>query len=283
MIFLTSNFFSVTATVTTDFDLGDDYDDIDDEDDYNDEYLELNSTTNGTLQFVRELGNLTKTTGDSIKLRCEVKNLNISFPKVQFAWYHDFVQITNSKRIKIKNRQIPESNNYVSMLRISDLEVTDKGFYKCRAFNGISKIYSEGVLDVSNKLGTVASEVPTYKSIFDDGNSQHGSFSGDLTTFYPSFEKRTKANDEFYSTIANPVLPRLSEQTINNPNLFEKTLTKVHKVPTYNTSVPLCQLYTGGTCRSYLDNHYVFIQPPFTQEDIESKLESAILVVSQSK
>ncbi|KAF2880458.1 hypothetical protein ILUMI_25706 [Ignelater luminosus] len=56
----------------------------------------------------------------------------------------------------------------------------------------------------------------------------------------------------------------------------------MNNISTYNISQPFCQLYEGSTCKNYLENKYVFVQPPYTQRNIETKLENAVLVVSQS-
>lgn len=110
------------------------------------------------------------------------------------------------------------------------------------------------------------------------------SFSDDdddsITTFVPTFKK---SKEEFTFSLPQPELPSLNEQTVNNPNLFEKTMVSQQKVPKYNGSEPFCQIYTGSTCKQFFENHFVFIQPPFTQQIIEEKLSEAVVVVSQSK
>lgn len=254
-------------------------------DDYEDESSDLNSTiTNATttLKFTRELINLTKYSGDEVRLRCEVRNLdNASTSKVTFKWHQNEAPLQKNKRFKIKFRQIPNTQRFVSLLRIIDLEPTDTGFYKCIATNKIDKIESEGVLKVNNKIGGGWSDYSSLKSIYEDEHPD------DLTTFEPKFENRQKG--EVFSTVSHPVisntvsLPKQTEPGFKDVNMFESPTLKVQKLPSYNASVPFCQLYKGNTCKKYLDNYYVFIQPPYTQEDIEAKLENAVLVVSQSK
>lgn len=87
------------------------------------------------------------------------------------------------------------------------------------------------------------------------------------------------------------ILPTLSEETISkNSFVFDKNMDPITQLNSnndnnifYNSSQPFCQMYTGNTCKHYLAGKYVFVQPPYTQENIETKLENAVTVVSQSK
>lgn len=105
-----------------------------------------------------------------------------------------------------------------------------------------------------------------------------------MTTFVPHTDQRS--TDELLSIITNPVLPKLSEQTVDNPVLFEKsTQEKLHKEKTlkYNPMEKFCQPYTGTRCKEFLHDTYVFVQPPYDQEMIEAKLNNAFVVISQSQ
>lgn len=97
---------------------------------------------------------------------------------------------------------------------------------------------------------------------------------GDLTTFYPHAERKGRGEElaSIYPTVNN-------DQLVGSTSLFEKTPTPPL---IYNSSVPFCQKYTGDTCKTFLGNKHVFVQPPFTQEDIEAKVVDAWVVVSQS-
>lgn len=106
----------------------------------------------------------------------------------------------------------------------------------------------------------------------------------DLTTFIPHTNQRS--TDELLSTITNPVLPKLSEQTVDNPVLFEKsTQERYHKEKTlaYNPVQRFCQPYSGTRCKEFLQDSFVFVQPPYDQETIEAKLNNAFVVISQSQ
>lgn len=83
----------MTSTSVEDLDYDEDYD-----------YGDFNSTGNGTLQFVKELTNVTRDPGKMVKLICEVKNLdtNATNSKVTFTWLKFSVPILTEKRISIK-------------------------------------------------------------------------------------------------------------------------------------------------------------------------------------
>lgn len=85
---------SVTSSSLEDLDYEDDYD-----------YGDFNSTSNGTLQFVKELTNVSRDAGKMIKMVCEVKNLDVNATnsKVTFNWLKFSVPILkNDRRITIK-------------------------------------------------------------------------------------------------------------------------------------------------------------------------------------
>lgn len=90
-----------------------------------------------------------------------------------------------------------------------------------------------------------------------------------MTTFNPTF---TKGKNEF-----EPLITDTDDKMINNYHKMK------NKEPPYNSSEPFCQVYRGNICNKFLENRYVFIQPPYTQRMIEEKLSEAVLVVSQSK
>lgn len=44
-----------------------------------------------------------------------------------------------------------------------------------------------------------------------------------------------------------------------------------------------CQPYNGTSCKKFLQDKHVFIQPPFTQRAIEQRLLDSFLVIAHSK
>uniref|UniRef100_A0A1Y1M7M7 receptor protein-tyrosine kinase n=1 Tax=Photinus pyralis TaxID=7054 RepID=A0A1Y1M7M7_PHOPY len=243
----------VLTTTTGNNDVEDDY-----EYDY-DDIAQANFTANGTLQFIKDLTNITKPSGKTVTLTCEVKNLdaNSTNTRVQFTWRKNNAKIDESKRIVIKHHEKPGGQIYGSSLKIKNLESFDKGFYVCMASNGNGDIRSEALLDVTNdRWGTSV----TFKPIFEDTRSR-----SDITTFFPD-PKRD------FHTFSHPIFPTSNMED----------LSQIANISDYDVTQPFCQTYQGTTCREYLDGKLIFVQPPYTQENIEIKLEQAVLVVSQS-
>lgn len=106
----------------------------------------------------------------------------------------------------------------------------------------------------------------------------YGSF-GEMTTFLP--KDISKSNEGVFLTTMGA-----KSKTFSTPIQFDldsngKLTENVPK--TYNSSEPLCQMYTGQRCRRHLAGKYVFVQPPYSQKEVEDKLDAAFLVISQSK
>lgn len=102
-----------------------------------------------------------------------------------------------------------------------------------------------------------------------------------MTTFVPN--SYSKTGDEFISSITNPVLPKVNEEAASSSLSFEKTMSSHTNLLSYNASEKFCQRYKGSRCKDFLENRYVFIQPPYSQDAIEAKVENAFVVISQSQ
>ncbi|XP_017774696.1 PREDICTED: tyrosine-protein kinase transmembrane receptor Ror-like isoform X1 [Nicrophorus vespilloides] len=170
------------------------------------------------------------------------------------------------------------------------LEGLDRGFYTCVASKGSEKIASSAFVEVIDNWaanGGATGDIPTYRPVFGfHGNDDEDAAPG-LTTSFPHAE----GSRDFLSTIPNPALPSINEQTVHNPDLFDAAspfgADRILSLPpqppaVYNRSQPFCQPYEGTACRAFLAHRHVFVQPPLTQEKIEENLENALLVVSQS-
>ncbi|VEN42632.1 unnamed protein product [Callosobruchus maculatus] len=238
----------------------------------------INSTTNATLVFLKQLENVTSPEGKMVRLECEVKNLdtNSSNSKVSFSWRHNGAPVNGllNERFKVRNKG--KDNIFSSTLRISKVEYFDRGFVACIANNGIDKIRSAALLEVngdSHKAG--GTDVSSLKFEHLDPESYN-----DITTFLPNTIARS-SNGEFTPTLGS------KSKTFSTPIQFDldangKILENTAPVPLYNSSEPFCQLYRGSKCKNYLANRYVFVQPPYSQKEIEDKLDASFLVISQS-
>ncbi|XP_025834764.1 inactive tyrosine-protein kinase transmembrane receptor ROR1-like, partial [Agrilus planipennis] len=265
------------------------YDEYDDYEGDTDDYLDpnsLSSSSNGSIQFVKELNNITRSSGKTLKLKCEVKlvDLNSTNSKVNFTWYRNSGHLPEDSRITVKNIQKPDAHTFISRLKITNLDYFDRGIYDCVASNGADKIRTQAFLEINrDNIGPVPEKVPAYKTTFDDSVIRENSeIDMTETTFFPGTDRRGR--DELITAITKPLLPTLSEQTVGNPALFDQngTSKSVAEKTYYNSSEPFCQLYVGKSCKNFLEGKYVFIQPPYTQRNIEEKLENAFLVIRQS-
>ena len=97
-----------------------------------------------TLTFLKELRNITKTSGESLRLRCDVSG---TVPAHSFEWYkNDAPLIEEKNRMKIKNKL--NGNPQCSMLKFKTVEPLDTAFYECRASNGFDTIKSVAIITV---------------------------------------------------------------------------------------------------------------------------------------
>ena len=95
-----------------------------------------------TLHIVRGLKNVSKETGDFLKLKCEVEASEGGLPATEFRWLvNDALLVEEKNRIKVKTNL--EARPQYSTLRIRELETLDKAFYKCIATNGVDTVSSQ--------------------------------------------------------------------------------------------------------------------------------------------
>lgn len=289
----------------------DNYEDEDYDDDYDDQDgdQDPNTGSTGVLSFLRELKNVTRHAGKTVKFLCEVQvALNVTggaetAGDVKVTWRQNEVVVDEEeKRFKVRNTK-KTGSLYISILRISQLDPFDKGFYSCQAQRGAERIKSEGFLEVVNKWGAPISNIPQIR-----GGTE------ELTTLYTHHSRHPAHPSpitEPPQTI-QPVLPALHEQTVNNPLLFDTkhaqqaaaaavadsgggvgggvtmlttqtTTGRSSKVKgVYDGNEAFCQMYSGKVCSHLLGDRYVFVQPPMTQQRIEESLSQTLVVVSQS-
>lgn len=111
------------------------------------------------MRFVRQLNNVTRDSGKSVKLNCEVTG---EPPPLRIQWYMNEAPVgggsvaadvagvgkKSKPRLTVKRFQSRHKNGLGSRLRINRLEVHDSGFFTCEATNGIEKIHSTAILMV---------------------------------------------------------------------------------------------------------------------------------------
>lgn len=103
----------------------------------------------GWLRWTRTLGNVTKTAGDAVKLRCEVYG---DPPPTRLQWYKNEAPLEPIKGHVTVRHYTPAKYSGAALgsrLRISPLEVHDTGFYTCEANSADTKLETTGILKVS--------------------------------------------------------------------------------------------------------------------------------------
>ncbi len=87
-------------------------------------------TTTGktsSLSFVYPMKNASRTSGQALKLRCEVRG---SPPATEFRWFANEAPLEERRgRVKVKNVVGEEVSS--SRIRFRELDVHDTGFYRC--------------------------------------------------------------------------------------------------------------------------------------------------------
>ncbi|KAL7299020.1 hypothetical protein TKK_0008116 [Trichogramma kaykai] len=113
--------------------------------------VEPTSAKEGSLKFIRALSNLTKDIGSVVHMRCEIVG---DPPPNKIRWYKNEKPIIEEpdrviiKKINPQNHEHVAKNIAGSRLKITRVDVNDRGFYSCRATNGKNFIQSEGSLQV---------------------------------------------------------------------------------------------------------------------------------------
>lgn len=96
------------------------------------------------LRIEKPLTNLTKESGDDVRLKCEFSGK----PKLKVNWYKNEAPIElETGKISVKSTKI-QPDRIRARLIIKRLDTHDTGYYKCEATNGYTTIESTGVLVV---------------------------------------------------------------------------------------------------------------------------------------
>ncbi|GIY18698.1 ig-like domain-containing protein [Caerostris extrusa] len=87
----------------------------------------MTSPVRSDLRLERSLQNVTRESGESVKMRCDVR----SEGPVHFRWYKNEAPVEEERgRVEIK-RYTPGPGRIGSRLRIAHLDIHDTGYYKC--------------------------------------------------------------------------------------------------------------------------------------------------------
>jgi hypothetical protein len=248
-----------------------------------------------TLKFVKDLKNLTKEAGDSMRLRCEVTG---SPPATSIEWLKNGVPLVEEKnRIKVRTRLKDDPQS--SLARFRWLETLDTAFYSCKASNGIDTIESMAIVKV--KMGKMD---PSRNRMFgrfndDDDYDERGllpesygepDFSGSV-----EFEGGQQPPSTSGTGLVDSGGPAGGGQVRMNNSYFFKTseMTRLafqimhnlgENIPNLkpNERSGTCQPYIGTVCSKYIGNEYIFVSRGLSQTYIEQKLQAAFAVISAS-
>ncbi|XP_042145354.1 inactive tyrosine-protein kinase transmembrane receptor ROR1 isoform X2 [Ixodes scapularis] len=212
------------------------------------------------LHVRRPLTNMTRDSGDSVRLKCEVAGGAVG-AKIVFSWFKNDAPV-QEERNRLEIRQYPRSPGsgspgstsasaagYGSRLRIVSADVHDTGYYRCEASDGRNVVETTGILRVSaGPIHHAPAQIPQFPPVFPHfpglGGSQASTGGNELPIVGPP-----------------PPLPPISGGGGGS-----------------------CQIYQGITCGQYLGNRSVFVRPPpATMAAMEEKLAAAFTVIATSQ
>jgi len=213
--------------------------------------------TSETLTFLRELRNVSRVSGDALRLRCEASG---DPPATDFTWLkHGAPLMEEPARMRVRTRTTSEPQ--WSTLRIKPLETLDTAFYACRVSNGVDTIESSAVVRVTMGDGTrrtAADYDAEDEAGFLPESYSEPDFSGTV-----EFEGRQRPSH---------VAPRPGGGKLGSgiPNLRP------------DGKAGSCRPYEGSVCAKYVGQEYVFVAEGLSQHYVEQKLKAAFAAISTS-
>ncbi|XP_076069681.1 tyrosine-protein kinase transmembrane receptor Ror-like [Oratosquilla oratoria] len=236
-----------------------DYDYTYDEESVNASNVDNFNATSSSIRLVRRLINMTKDSGENIRLKCEFTG---DPPPTKFRWYKNEAPVMEVKgRIVARKYQYKRGTTPVFGMRLimRDLEVHDKGYYRCEATNGVDKAVSTSIILVNP--------------------SEWRRVAG------PESEARIPSMEDI-GGVHFPDLPggRLPSSIPVHPG----------GVPIFPGPPPsqpgedeepgegFCQVYRGATCRTFIGNRSIYIKSARHSADMEKRLATAITVILHS-
>ncbi|XP_065569518.1 tyrosine-protein kinase transmembrane receptor Ror-like isoform X2 [Artemia franciscana] len=269
-----SDFHAPPAPTIDDYDYDTSYDDSDDvrQSNKNASVVPTEvSLSPGSLRFFRQLPNVTKEVGDSIRLRCEAVG---DPPPTRYKWFVNEAPLIEQKN-RVIIRKVKSNGILTSRLRILKLDVQDSGYYRCEAFNGQQKAETTGIIKaIMSKHGSQdpVPAIPNFQPPFPSVGGTGANLPGLPANFVPKdFPDEFHPSHEFH--------PDLSDD--NDGRGAESHLPRAGRIPT-DTLEGTCQLYKGTMCGQILANKNVFVPNGQTQKHIEEKLSSAFTVITRS-
>ncbi|XP_077273107.1 tyrosine-protein kinase transmembrane receptor Ror isoform X3 [Temnothorax americanus] len=249
-------------------------------------------------------------------MRCEVVG---DPPPTKIRWYKNEAPLEEN-RPKITIRKIhaqmhehAAKNLAGSRLKITNLDVSDIGFYTCRVTNGKDQIQSEGTLRVDSSKKWPAPMHPEHSmgqpagDKFSTGMSGTGFIDGtghgdtlDISVgngmSTPHISHLASANPfNILSPSPQPTSSQSSTMDFNTnsgltngniqfpPNVNFDEMSSISSVSgRKDNRKGTCEVYIGKTCAQFVGNQSVYIIHPMTQKMLEEKLMKAFQVINFS-
>ena len=109
----------------------------------------IKTTTKDVMKFSYMLKNHVRFEGETLRLTCEAQG---NPPPLKIQWYKDHLPLENqNRRIKIRRKELEDESALRSIVRIRNLEIMDKGIYRCDVSNNLKTISSESLVQVHPK------------------------------------------------------------------------------------------------------------------------------------
>ncbi|XP_013380746.1 inactive tyrosine-protein kinase transmembrane receptor ROR1 [Lingula anatina] len=202
------------------------------------------ASSDGFVRVDRPMENLTKFTGENVRLRCEISGS----PVPRYTWFKDNVTIQESRHSRLNAKD----TFWGSRLRINSVQESDSGVYSCEATNVFGRERASGMLLV--KPGRP-----------------------------PNYTPRTVEVDPFPSGPPDeetPIRPPGFDPfgTAAFPNFNYRPPGTRDSQPGNG----FCQPYRGVSCSRFVANKSIYVLDNFMQGRVENQLLAAITVIEQT-
>ena len=109
----------------------------------------IEDTTQDSISFSYPMKNHVRFEGETLRLICEAKG---NPPPLEIEWFKDHLPLEKqNRRIKIRRKETGEKDSMRSVVRIRNLEIMDKGIYRCDVRSSLKTISSESLVQVHPK------------------------------------------------------------------------------------------------------------------------------------